>query len=120
MIFRVAWDGRDSWLYGRRSTGHWTALRPVGEVEELDAMMAHEVDPEDYTLLDTQVEQIGRGFFLVKSQSRPDIVHVVDTENNVFGPPPACSCEQNRFRKEKCKHLRAVLAHVQNAEILKR
>jgi hypothetical protein len=54
------------------------------------------------------VEEIGRKFYLVKSNTREDLCHVVDLEQNVFGTSPACSCETARYRKSRCKHIQAV------------
>lgn len=55
------------------------------------------------------VTMIGRGHFLVASRSRAEVSHVVDLEPNEYGPAPACSCEQNRFRGKVCAHLVAVM-----------
>jgi len=108
MTYKVAWEDRQSWLFSRRSSGDWNPLRQVAGGVELEAMMALEINPAEYTAYENRVEMIGRMFFMVKSHSRPDVMHLVDMEHNVFGEPPACSCEQNRFRKCKCRHLLAV------------
>jgi hypothetical protein len=105
--FLVKWDGSDSVLYFPRRSGHWLILRPV-KPAELKVFMPLEIELDEYPLYDTRIEEIGRQFFLVKSNSRPDVVHVVDLEHNVFGSAPACSCEKNRFRKLKCQHIEEV------------
>lgn len=109
-VYRVSWDGKQSLLYARLRSGHWQELRPVRDEQELDGFMSREIPPADYDRFDHRVEKLGRKFFMVKSESRPDVCHVVDFEANAFAHEPACSCEQNRFRKVKCKHLESVEA----------
>lgn len=108
LSYRVEWTGQESTLFARLRSGGWSALRSVNSEEELDAMMEMEVSRAEYALYDFEVEMIGRMFFMVRSISRPEVVHMVDWESNVFGESPACSCEHNRFRKLPCKHLAAV------------
>lgn len=102
-IYMVAWEGKASLLYVRTRLGHWSRLREVTD-KELPAFMEREVFPEEAF----SVRPIGRLFYMVQSESREDVCHVVDMEANVFATAPACSCEQNQFRHLKCKHIQAV------------
>jgi len=106
-VYKMVWDGVDSILYARLRGGNWLHLRVV-QPQEVDVFMGHEISAEEYVEYETTVEPLGRNFFMVKSSSRPDVAHVVDLESNVYSQSPACSCEQNRFRKCECSHLRAV------------
>jgi len=118
--FRVVWDGKASWLEFFHPAGCWSHLRKVEDPEELDAFMASEIPASEYEGIDTRVEEIGRGFYMVRSSSRPDVVHIVDLEPNVYGLQVACSCEQNRFRKVTCHHIAAVerFTRAQSANLL--
>ncbi len=118
--FRVIWDGKANWLEFFHPGGRWSELRKVEDPAEIDAFMALEVPPSEYECIDSMVEEIGRGFFMVRSSSRPDVVHIVDLEPNVYGRQVACSCEQNRFRKATCHHIEAVerFTRAQSANLL--
>lgn len=120
LSYRVEWTGQESTLFARLRSGGWSALRAVSSEEELDAMMEMEVSRAEYSLYEYEVEMIGRMFFMVRSISRPEVVHMVDWESNVFGESPACSCEHNRFRKLHCKHLAAVRVFLGLDEIVSR
>lgn len=51
--------------------------------------------------------EIGR--FWVTSETRQDVVHVVDLR----GKPDRCSCEQAQAKGDRyCKHLKAVIKHL--------
>lgn len=112
-IFKVEFRKPHSWLMARLPSGHWTDIRMVDDPEVIESLMEWEVPEEPEW--DAQVEPIGRGFFLVRSVSRPDVSHVVDMEPNVYGVCPTCSCENARFRKAQCHHLRAVERYMQSA-----
>lgn len=73
------------------------------------------------------ITKVGRGHYLVKSESREGVSHTVDIEANQVGeqaPLGSCSCEDflyNRLPKWKnepqardryrCRHLRAVRSY---------
>ena len=115
-VYRVMWDGTESVLSFRCKSGHWMILRNV-KPAEVEIFMSCEIDLDEYPQFDSRIEEIGRQFFLVKSNSRPDVVHVVDLEHNVFGQAPACTCEKNRFRKLKCQHIEEVEAFVRSTSM---
>lgn len=106
-LYKVAFEGKRSELY-TWTQFRWLHLRPVKDDAELEIFMANEGHPPE-------VDPIGRNFFLVKSLTRPDVSHIVDLDPNEYGQEPACSCEQNRFRKCKCRHLQAVEEYLAKA-----
>ena len=62
------------------------------------------------------VERYGRLFFLVDSNSRPGLLHLVDLEpsrywvdNRLVSFPYLCDCESFRIRVDRpCRHVREV------------
>ena len=113
-LYKVSYIEKESWLLAPDHAGGWRIVRKVKDEVELEAMMSREV------LLNHKrpipiIQEIGRNFFLVGSVSRKDVQHVVDLESNVYGKGPACSCEQNRFRKQTCDHILLVEAFIEAA-----
>jgi hypothetical protein len=54
-----------------------------------------------------------QGRFYVQSESRPEVLHVVDLawqEETWTKPHPQCGCERGLAHNEYCKHLEAVVA----------
>lgn len=47
--------------------------------------------------------------YLVRSQSRPGLVHLVDTD---YEGAYACSCEDHMVRNRDCPHIRLLRAHL--------
>lgn len=107
----MVWDGRQSLLYCRLPSGHWTYHRAV-KVEEIEVFMENEIPPADYAAYDQSVQVIGRRFYLVRSVSRPEVTHVVDLEPSVYGHAAACSCEKFVYHKQRCHHVEAVESYL--------
>lgn len=113
-LYKVSYIEKESWLLAPDHAGGWRIVRKVTSEAELEEFMSREV-LLNYKKPIPIIQEIGRNFFLVGSVTRADVQHVVDMEPNAYGSGTACSCEQNRLRKESCQHILLVEAFIEAA-----